>query len=59
MCASAGTAVTVESFSIWLANFEAEIRGTQKVSFKEESTAKITGALHKVRVQQKFFIEIN
>uniref|UniRef100_K3X4E1 RWD domain-containing protein n=1 Tax=Globisporangium ultimum (strain ATCC 200006 / CBS 805.95 / DAOM BR144) TaxID=431595 RepID=K3X4E1_GLOUD len=38
-----GTAVTVESFAIWLAKFEAEMRGTQKVSLKDESTAKLTG----------------
>ncbi|KAF1336664.1 Rwd domain-containing protein 1, partial [Globisporangium splendens] len=38
-----GTAVTVESFAIWLAKFEAEMRGKQKASLKDESTAKLTG----------------
>ncbi|TYZ61198.1 hypothetical protein PybrP1_009890 [[Pythium] brassicae (nom. inval.)] len=38
-----GTAVTVESFAIWRAKFEAEMLATPKATLKDESVAKLTG----------------
>lgn len=41
----AGTPVTVESFNAWRARFDAEMRGSQKASLKDEATSKLTGTL--------------
>ncbi|KAE9014577.1 hypothetical protein PF011_g7984 [Phytophthora fragariae] len=38
-----GTPVTVETFAAWKEKFDAEMRGAQKTSLKDEATAKLTG----------------
>lgn len=35
--------MTVASFNEWRARFDAEMRGSQKVSLKDEATSKLTG----------------
>lgn len=40
-----GTAVTVESFAIWRAKFDAEMQSVPKATVKDEASTKLTGTV--------------